>query len=476
MEKKVKNLKRVFEPKSVAIIGASATPNKIGNVLLRNFIDARFDGKLFAINPKYAEISGVRCYASVSDVREKIDLAIVATPAETVPGIVEECANRGVGGVIILSGGFEEIGRVDLADRIAKAAEKADMPVVGPNCLGVYNPYTKVDSVFLPSYKLERPKAGGIAFITQSGAVGSTVMDLAAYYGLGISKFISYGNGTVLDESDYLEYLMGDKETEVIILYIEGARDGRKMLEAMKKVNKVKPIVALKAGKGMGGQAAARSHTGNIAGSYMAYQAAFKQAKVTEAGGIDEIFDFVRVFNQPKPKGKRVGVITNGGGLGVLVTDYIEESGLVMAKFSEQTMNELKKILPPYGTVANPLDLVADAGVEEYEKAIDAFMKDPGIDALVVIVLLQTPPIDERVIHVLSKAVDEKKKPIVTVSVGGSYTEAYMKILEGKGVPSYSSPQAAVKALDKLITYSKYLEQLKNQTQTNKADFNQAPR
>jgi len=286
------------------------------------------------------------------------------------------------------------------------------------------------------------------------------VMDLTAFYGLGISKFISYGNSTVLNESDYLEYLMHDDETEVIILYLEGAKDGAKLLAAMKKVNKVKPIIALKAGKGAGGQAAAKSHTGNIAGSYMAYNAAFKQAKVTEADGISELFDFVKIYNQPRTRGRRIGVITNGGGMGVLTADYIEQEGLELAKFSPETAKELAKILPSYGNVANPLDLVADAGVEGYSKAIDLMMNDSGIDALIIIVLLQTPPIDERIIHVLTTASDSRKKPIATISVGGTYTEAYRKILESKGIPSYNSPRAAVKAMERFVTYSKYYKEI----------------
>lgn len=461
MKKQVRNLKFIFEPRSVAIVGASTTANKIGNVLMKNFLDAKFPGKVYPINPKYPDLMGLKCYQKVSDVPGNVDCVIIATPAETVPEIVSDCVRKKVGGIIVLSGGFEEVNRTDLSSSIKKMADDAEIPLIGPNCLGVFNPYSKVDSIFLPRYKLERPKAGGIAFVTQSGAVGSTVMDLTAFYGMGMSKFISYGNSTVLDESDYLEYLMNDKETKVIILYLEGAKDGRKLLETMKKVNKIKPIIALKAGKGSGGQAAARSHTGNIAGSYLAYNAAFKQAKVTEADGIIEVFDFVKIFNQTKPKGNRIAVLTNGGGIGVLTTDYIENEGLVLATFSDETKKELAKILPSYGNVANPLDLVADAGVEAYGKAIEVMMMDPGIDALIIIVLTQTPPIDERIIHVLTKASDDKRKPIATISIGGTYTEVYRKILEGKGVPSYNSPQAAVKALERLITYSRYCEQLK---------------
>ena len=461
MNKKIKNLERIFSPKSIAVVGASTTPNKIGNVILKNFIYTKYRGSVYPVNPKYKKVLGLRCYPNVKKIPGNVDCVVIATPAQTVPQIMKDCASKKVGGVVILSGGFEEVGKDSLAEEIRSIADRNNIPVIGPNCLGVLNPYTLVDSVFLPMYKLERPRAGNIAFVTQSGAVGSTVMDLAAYYGLGISKFISYGNATVLDESDYLEYLMGDDDTHIIILYLEGAKDGRKLLETMKKVNKTKPIIALKAGRGSGGQAAARSHTGNIAGSYLAYQAAFKQAKVTEAEGINEVFDFVKMFDQPEPKGNRVGVITNGGGIGVLTTDHIENEELVLSEFSEKTKKELKKILPVYGNVANPLDLVADAGVEAYEKAINVMMDDENIDSLLIIVLTQTPPIDERIIHVLSKASDDRRKPIATISIGGAYTEAYRKIFERKGVPSYNSPRAAVKALKGFITYNNYLRQLK---------------
>ena len=461
MRRMVKRLDFIFKPKSVAIVGASATPNKIGNILVKNFLDGKFPGKVYPVNPKYGEVLGLKCYPKVSSIKEKVDCAIVVTPAKAVPAIMADCVEKNVGGVVVITSGFEEVGRNDLAQEMKRIAEAAEVPVVGPNCLGVFNPYTKVDSLFLPMYKLGRPRPGNIAFVTQSGAVGSTVTDLAAYYGVGFSKFISYGNGTVLDESDYLEYLMHDDETQIIVLYIEGVKDGRKLLETMKKVNKVKPIIALKAGKGAGGQAAAMSHTGNIAGSYLAYRAAFKQAKVTEADGIIELFEFVRMFNQPMPRGKRVAVITNGGGMGVLAADYIEREGLELAQFTEKTSGELKKILPEYGNVGNPLDLVADSGVEAYGKAIDVLMEDPSVDVLVAIVLLQTPPIDERIIHVLTQASDDRRKPIATISVGGTYTEEYRKILEGNGVPSYNSPNGAIRAIERWVTYSSYWRHLK---------------
>jgi acetyl coenzyme A synthetase (ADP forming)-like protein len=454
MDERLRKLAYVFKPRSVAIVGGSPIPNKIGNVLMKNFIDGRFVGKIYAVNPKYTEVLGAPCYPRVTDIPNPVDCVIIATPAETVPGIIEDCGKKGAKGAIVLSGGFEEVNRNDLADKMKALSDTYKLPVIGPNCLGVFNPYTRVDSIFLPMYKLERPGPGNIAFVTQSGAVGSTVVDLAAHYGMGISKFISYGNGTVLNECDMLEFLEKDGETSIIILYLEGVKDGRRLLKWLKKVNPKKPIVAMKAGKYGKAMAAARSHTGNLAGNYTAYKAAFRQAKVTEADDLQELFDFVKIFDQPLPRGNRVGVITNGGGMGVLTADAINEQDMEIAEFSEQSKEALKKILPSYGNVGNPLDLVADADVDAYEKAIDVMMNDPGIDSLAIVVLTQTPAIDERIIGVLTKACDERKKPLITISVGGNYTEAYKKALESKGVPSYGSPLAAIKALRRFTDYA----------------------
>ncbi len=454
MDERLRKLAGIFRPRGVAIVGGSAVPGKIGTVLMKNFIDGHFVGGLYAVNPKYTSVLGRPCYPKVSDIPKPVDCVIIATPAETVPDIVEDCGRKGVKGVIVLSGGFEEVNRNDLADALKRTSDKYKMAIIGPNCLGAFDPYTRVDSIFLPMFKLKRPGPGNIAFVTQSGAVGSTVIDLAAHYGMGISKFISYGNGTVLNECDMLEFLEKDKETEVIIMYLEGVKDGRRLLERMKRVNRTKPIIAMKAGKYGKAMQAARSHTGNIAGNYTAYKAAFRQAKVTEAGDLQELFDFVKIFDQPLPKGNRVGVITNGGGMGVLTADAINEEGMEIADFSAESREAFRKILPPYGNVGNPLDLVADAGVEAYDRAIEAMMADPNVDSLAIVVLTQTPPIDERIIGVLTKASDDRRKPVVTISVGGEYTEAYQKALEGKGVPSYNSPNSAIRALRKLTDYA----------------------
>ena len=454
MRTQIRNLRYIFRPKSIAIIGASGSPAKVGAVVLKNLVEGNFSGKIYPINPKYDELAGMKCYPSVTAVREKIDCAIVATPAQFVPKILEQCGKKKIKGVVVLSGGFSEVGNVELEKQLKKTADKYDIAVIGPNCLGVLNPYQRVDSIFLPMYKLKRPRPGGISFVTQSGATGTCVVDLAAKYGVGIAKFISYGNGTVIDENDLLEFLEQDKKTDEILLYIEGTKNGKRLLEIMERVNRKKPIVVLKAGRGEKASQAAFSHTGNLAGNYLAYDAAFRQAKVVVANSLDELFEFVKIFNQALPKGKRVGIVTNGGGLGVLTTDVIEENNLELADFSKETIKKLKKILPSYANASNPLDVIADADSELYRKALDIIKDAKEVDIVAVIVLFQAPAVDERILNILINISDLKKKPVVVIAVGGEYTEGHREILESYGVPTYSSPSDAIKAVKKLVDYS----------------------
>jgi acetyltransferase len=452
--RKLRNLDKIFHPKAIAVIGASTVPNKLGYVLMKNLIGNGFQGKIYPVNLKYRKVMGLDCYPSVLEIKERIDCAIIATPAQTVTQILKECAQKKISGAIVLSGGFGEVGHQDYEGEMKKIAEENDMAIIGPNCLGVINPYSRVDSIFLPMYKLERPQAGGISFITQSGAVGTCGIDLAAKYGLGISKFISYGNATVTNECDFLEYLLHDKRTEQIVLYIEGTKDGKRLLEMMTKVNREKPIIALKAGRYGGALNAAKSHTGNLAGNYLAYKAAFRQAKVIEAENLEELFDFVKIFNQPLPKGNRMMIITNGGGLGVMTADAIEENGMKLAEMELKTKEKIKEITPEYGSIGNPLDMTADASVDRYRESIEACLNDENIDGIFIDVLFQTPTMNEDILDVLNFASEDRRKPIVVTAVGGSFTEGYRKVLESSGVPTYGTPSEAVKAMRKMVDYS----------------------
>ncbi len=451
-----KQMETLFKPKSVAIFGATPKSEKVGNVIIKNFIEEKYQGKIYPINPKYDEVLGIKCYKNINQIKEKIDLAIFAIPSKYIPLAFEQSAKKGVKSAIIISGGFKEAGHKDYEDKIKELSAKYNILVVGPNCLGVLDPYSNVDSIFLPMYKMQRPSKGNISFVTQSGAVAACLVDMIADQGIGLSKFISYGNAAVLNESDFLEFLANDKKTDIIILYIEGTTDGRQLLNTMKKVSKKKPIIVLKAGRGKKGSQTAHSHTGNLAGNYLAYQAAFRQAKVIEANDLDELFDFVKIFNQPLPKGKRIGVITDGGGLGVLTADNIEKYRMELADLTEDMKKKLNQILPFYASVNNPLDMAADAGFEEYEGTIEVFMNDPQIDILIIIVLFQAPAVDERILNLLIKYSNDKRKPIAVVASGGSYTKMYAKILDTNHVPVYDAPSSAVKAVMKMYKYSKF--------------------
>jgi len=446
----------LFEPKSVAIFGATPKAEKVGNVILRNFIDKKYDGKIYPINPKYKTVFGLKCYNKISEIKECVDLSIFAIPSKYIPQAFEEAAKRKTKGAIIISGGFKEAGHPEYENMIKKISKKYHIPVVGPNCLGVLDPYTNVDSIFLPMYKMQRPPRGSISFITQSGAVAACVVDIVANYGIGLSRFISYGNAAVLNENDFLEFLENDKRTETIIMYLEGASDGRELLKIMRRVSRKKPIIALKSGRSKKSGEAAHSHTGNLAGNYLAYKAAFRQSKVIEAKDLDELFDFVRIFNQPLLKGKRIGIITDGGGLGVLSTDSIVENNMEIAPLTKDMKNKLKKILPFYASIKNPLDMAADAGYEEYMGAVEIFMNDVNIDMLIIIVLFQAPAVDERILNMLIRYSSDRRKPIAVIASGGAYTEMYKKILEANHVPTYGSPSGAVKAIKKLYEYSMY--------------------
>ncbi len=454
--KKVKNLDSVFQPSSIAVIGASREPNKIGHVIVKNFVDGGFGGKVFPINPNAEEILGLPSYKSVLDVKEKIDSAIIAVPASAAAGVLEECGKKGIKGAVMITGGFSEVGNRKGEERLAQIADKYGIALIGPNCMGVITPSSRVDSVFLPIYKLGRPRVGGISFISQSGAVGGCIVDLAARAGIGMSKFVSYGNAAVVDECDLLSYLAHDKETDIIVVYIEGVKDGGKFLQVAREITRHKPLVAIKAGKSAAGAEAARSHTGSLAGSSEAYTAAFRQANVIEAETLDQLFDFAKIFDQVLPCGKRVGIITNGGGMGVLATDSLEEEGLSLAQLSGETVRTLKASLPQYANARNPLDIIGDADSHRYEVALNAMLKDEGVDIILLVILFQTAAIDSSVVNIAIRASDLKKKPIIAVCTGGEYTEMHKRILESYGIPTYSSPSSAMRAIAKFIGYSEH--------------------
>ncbi|MFP3278085.1 MAG: CoA-binding protein [Candidatus Micrarchaeota archaeon] len=454
------DLRPMMNPKSVAVIGASRDPNKVGHIILQNYIDNGFSGELYPVNKNIApgeKIIGLTAYRSVLEIKKSIDLAVIAVPAPVVPSVLEECGKAKVKTAVVISGGFAEVGNVELQDKIVEIAKRYNIAMLGPNCLGIMDPLSKVDTLFLPTYKLSRPRVGGVSFVTQSGAVGSTILDLIAKEGFGLSKFISYGNAAYVDEVDLLEYLLHDKQTEVIVMYIEGVKRGKELIEIAKKVTKVKPVIVIKAGVTDEGAKAAHSHTASLAGNNEAYDALFKQFGFIKAKDLSELLNFAKIFSSENlPKGDRVAIVTNGGGTGVLATDAVYLNGLRLAEFSEETKRELRKVMPDIVNIRNPLDLAGDADEKRYSDALSIISKDPNIDMFIVIALFQTPGADSSVAEKLIYFKKNIEKPMIVVTTGSDFTQTHKIMMESSGLPVYDSPMAAASALAELYKYWKY--------------------
>ncbi|MBI4894877.1 MAG: CoA-binding protein [Candidatus Aenigmarchaeota archaeon] len=442
-----------FNPSTVAIVGASRDPKKLGHIVLENML-IDFKGDVYPINPKAEFILGKKCYKSLLDVKGNIDLAIIITPANNVYDIIQQCSKKEISSVIILSAGFSEIGNVKEEEKIRNFSKK--MRILGPNCIGIYNADSGLDTLFTKIHRQERPKKGSISFVSQSGAFGVAMMDIAASEHIKMSKFISIGNRIDIDEIDLLNYLEKDKETKTIAMYIEGAKNGLDFIKTLKKIKK--PLIVLKSGKTSEAAHAIQSHTASLAGQAEIYSSLFKQSGIIEAENIDELFDFSKALDlQPLPKGKKIQIITNGGGFGIIATDAITNQGLQLSKLSESSKSKIKKSVPNYISINNPLDLTGDADSQRYKLSIETAMKDKNVDAILLIVLFQLSTLDSTMIKIISDS-KKYKKPIVLCSLGGEFTDIYKKILEESGIPTYPTPDRAAAALAALVKRSEYIK------------------
>ncbi|NJE29513.1 CoA-binding protein [Thermococcus sp. 18S1] len=467
VEKIVEEMRPFFDPKAVAIIGATNKKGKVGNVIFENFKMNKergvFKGNIYPVNPKLDEIDGYKVYKSVEELPEDTDLAVISIPAPFVPDTMRQVAKKGIKSVIIITGGFGELGEEGkkLEREILEIARENGIRIIGPNCVGVYVPDTGVDTVFLPESKMDRPKSGPIAFVSQSGAFAAAMLDWAAMAGIGIGKMVSYGNKLDVDDADLMDYFIHDDGINVVTFYIEGVKDGRKFIEAAKRITQVKPVIALKSGRTEYGAKAASSHTGSLAGADTIYDAVFKQTGVIRAEDFEHMFDLAKAFAALKdklPKGARIGIITDGGGAGVMASDAVAKFGLKMADLSEGTLRYLKENFPPHAVPGNPTDVVGDTDAERYRIAIEGFVNDPNVDAILVIVLFQVPLLEEeKIIDILAEYQKKSDKPIVAVAMGGKKTDHYARILEDKGVPVYPTPERGVRALAGLVKYAEYL-------------------
>lgn len=446
-----------FEPSSVAVIGASHEHEKLGRVVLENFLHGGFRGRVYPVNPNPVPIDGIGVYQSVKRLPEKVDLAVIVTPAKTVPQLLKECADAGIRHVVVVSSGFSETGKAgkELEDECRKIAEKNKMLVIGPNCLGVYDSSSRVDTLFLSRSRLGRPKDGGIAFISQSGAFGATMLDWMNDQDVGISKFVSYGNGIGVNEADLLEFLADDPHTKVIASYIEGVKsDGRRFMEAARKASKKKPVIILKGGKTEKGTAAVASHTGSIAGSARVYSAAFKQSGVIEVSEWTELFDIARAFaSQPLPLGGKLLIVTDAGGFGVMAADEADRRGIELKDPSERVTKALRASMPSYVSLHNPMDLTGDATTERYELALEEGIKE--YDGIIAITIFQVPLLDKRIASSIAAIAKRHQKPVLCCAAGGEFTRSIVRELEGNGFPVYSTPERAVRVFDAMTRYAK---------------------
>jgi len=458
----MKQLDYFFNPKSVAIIGASHTPGKIGYEIVANFVGAGFERKIYPVNPDTKPILGLKVYKSVLDIDDDLDLVVICIPAEAIPKVLAECVKKKIEAIQIISAGFSEVGEEGkkLEIKCKKIIEGVYTRIIGPNCIGVFDPHTHVDTLFLSRERCGRPTPGNIAFITQSGAVGSTILDWLAEEGIGISKFVSYGNAMDVDESDLIEYLADDDKTKVITVYLEGIEaSGQKFMEIAKKVTKKKPLIILKAGKTEKGMKAVFSHTGSLAGSEKIYSAAFKQSGVIEAQTWEDLFDYARAFSaQPLPKGNKIAIVTDGGGFGVLATDEAERRNLLLPEPSEQLKKKMSKVMPYYASTHNPIDLTGDADANRFKVVIESCLESNEYDGVIAITLFQVPTLGKEVVDYIIELNKKYNKPLLACAAGGKFTEELSKKLFQAGIPVYPTPERAVETMSILLKYKEWSE------------------
>ncbi len=445
-------LDSLFNPRSIALIGASHSEDKLGGTILKNLL--RFKGRLYPVNPRYRELMGITSYPSFADIPALVDLTIIIRPAEEVPDIIRQLKGR-TSSVIIESAGFAEIGRVDLQEEVKALGRELGFRILGPNCMGILNPYRNVDTFFLSSRRLRRPGRGNVAVVSQSGAILSCLIGEIAAIKRGISVAAGYGNAVDINESDIFEYLSNDSRTEVVIAYIEGLTDGRRFIEKAKELSGKKPLLILKAGKGSSGQAAAYSHTGRLAGRYEVFSSIIRQFNLREVQDFDELIDAVKALSFQKPaRGKRVCIITNGGGSGVLAADKCMSQGLELPQLSKEIKERLKTYFPEYYGINNPLDLTAQVRDDEYIIAMKE-LRD-YFDAFLIIALPNVSGITENLGEKIGRFVEELGKPVTAYIAQSRITERIKRGLERHNVPVYFSPERAVRGLKAILVINNY--------------------
>jgi len=467
----MENLNAIFSPQSVAVIGASTTPGKVGHDIFANILKGGFTGTLYPVNPHARSVLSVRAYPSIKEIPDDLDLAILILPPKLALQTVVESAEKGIKGVVIVSAGFREVGGegLEIENKIVSICREAEIRLVGPNCLGVINPLPSVR--LNASFSARMPKAGNISFISQSGALCTAVLDFAADRDFGFSKFISIGNKADVDELDLLNYLHEDLDTEVIMIYLEELRRGPEFIEQVKQItsgDRPTPIVVIKSGRTSAGALAAASHTGSLAGSEAVYDAVFQQAGIIRANTIHELFTFAGAFayknesaigklRRKLPDGNNVAIVTNAGGPGIVATDMTISSGLNLAKFQEETIEALASHLPATANLHNPVDIIGDAAQDRYENALAAVIRDEGVDGALVILTPQSMTNALGTAEVIVRIAKRSHKPILCCFMGIFDVSLGVKYLQEQGIPVFRFPEDAATTFGVLYKYSKWL-------------------
>jgi 3-hydroxypropionyl-CoA synthetase (ADP-forming) len=435
-----KHLHNFFKAQSVALIGASATPGKVGNAVLDSLLNHDYPGKVYPVNPGRDEIMGAKTYPSLGEIPGQVDLAIVTVGLRLVPDIIKTCAEKGIHNLVIISGGGKELGgeKTELEAEIRRLLQAHDVRAVGPNCIGVLDGHTRLDVFFQVHERMLRPKAGRVAMLTQSGTVGAAFLEDAVE--LGVSKFVSYGNRSDVDEADLLAYLADDPETGLIALYVEGLEDGRKFFNTARQVAQKKPTVIFKAGRTERAARASMSHTGFFGGSYGVAQGAFKQAGLIAVESYEELFAVVKALAmQPPARGPRVAMISNGAGTMVQGIDLLHSYGLQIPELSPESLRKLAAAYPPFYVVQNPVDVTGSATSADYEVGIETLMHDPQVDIVMPWFVFQDTPLDEDIVQKLGALTRTYDKPILAGATGGPYTAKMSRAVEAEGVPVFHS-------------------------------------
>jgi acetate---CoA ligase (ADP-forming) len=439
----MKDLNKFFNPKSIAIIGASEKEGSVGRTVVKNL--EYFSGNKFYVNPGHDKIFNKKAYKSIIEIKD-VDLAIVVTPAKAVLSVIHEISKTNCKNILMITAGFDEIGNSNLSLEIKKILDKNRINLIGPNCLGILNLENNLDATFNSREKIDLPKPGNVSIISQSGALGVALLDLSSYENLNINKFISYGNALDVDESDLLEFLGQDKKTDVILCYIEGIKDGNKFLRVLKNITKTKKVIILKGGVSQKGTTAVKSHTAAIAGSSEVFFSAIDQFGAYSVDSIKDLFNLAKVFSKYKNQEiKNIQIITNGGGFGVLTTDQLDLNNISLSSLGVETIKKIKKIVPEYAVIRNPIDLTGDADNKRFINTIKFCLEDKSVSAIALLILFQLPAIDESIITDLKKL--NSKKPIFVLAIGGKKTKDIIYKIEQNGFVCFSDPKELARTL-----------------------------